>query len=285
MWTPPIRQRLRDGRHHFSHGPIDLVIDVTGEPEACAQGIAAAWIRFETILPELAGELTLLRSRYEGSMAFEGAVARRMTRAVAPYAADVFVTPMAAVAGAVADEIRATIDGAGEFDRVHVNNGGDIAVSLRGEARIRVGLVQDTEAPDVHDTVDLGAGDGIGGIATSGRHGRSFSLGVADAVTVLAADAAGADAAATLIANAVDIDSPNVRRRPARDLDPDSDLGALPVTVDVAPLDAEEASKALDAGAARAQDYLRRGLIRGAAFYLQSHKRVVGAATLLEEQV
>ena len=43
------------------------------------------------------------------------------------------------------------------------------------------------------------------GIATSGWRGRSFSLGIADAVTVLAATAAEADAAATVIANAVDL--------------------------------------------------------------------------------
>ncbi|WP_204349766.1 hypothetical protein, partial [Klebsiella pneumoniae] len=81
-----------------------------------------------------------------------------------------------------------------------------------------------------------GYGDGIGGIATSGAQGRSFSLGIADSVTVLARDAASADAAATLIANAVDLDHPAIRRRPARNLDPDSDLGDRLVTVGVGDL-------------------------------------------------
>ena len=57
-------------------------------------------------------------------------------------------------------------------------------------------------------------------------------------MTVLARDAATADVAATLVANAVDIDSPAIRRRPARELDPDSDLRDLPVTVSVGALDA-----------------------------------------------
>ena len=72
------------------------------------------------------------------------------------------------------------------------------------------------------------------GVATSGRHGRSFSLGIADAVTVLARTASQADAAATIIANAVDLPGhPAVRRMPANELQPDSDLGARPVTRDV----------------------------------------------------
>ena len=64
------------------------------------------------------------------------------------------------------------------------------------------------------------------GVATSGWRGRSFSLGIADAVTVLAATAAAADAAATIIANAVDLPGhPAIARRPASELEDDSDLG------------------------------------------------------------
>ena len=67
------------------------------------------------------------------------------------------------------------------------------------------------------------------GIATSGWRGRSFSLGIADAVTVLADRAAAADAAATIIANAVDLPGhPAIVRVPACELAPDSDLGRAP---------------------------------------------------------
>ena len=94
--------------------------------------------------------------------------------------------------------------------------------------------------PAINGRVRLDAASGVGGIATSGARGRSFSLGIADSVTVLARDAATADVAATLIANAVNIDSPAIRRRPARELDPDSDLRDLPVTVSVGALDAAD---------------------------------------------
>ena len=83
----------------------------------------------------------------------------------------------------------------------------------------------------------IDADDPARGIATSGRHGRSFSLGIADAVTVLARTASQADAAATIIANAVDLPGhPAIVRCPANELQPDSDLGARLVTRDVGAL-------------------------------------------------
>jgi hypothetical protein len=112
-------------------------------------------------------------------------------------------------------------------------------------------------------------GDGVGGIATSGARGRSFSLGIADSVTVLAASAATADAAATLVANAVDVDHPAILRRPASELDPDSDLGDRLVTVSVGELPRGVVLAALEAGRKRAADYLARGLIVDAALTLQ----------------
>ena len=277
MWTAPIRQELDGNRHHFSHGPIDLVIEVTGDATAAAHAVDLAWARFETVLPELAAELPALRRPCRPSTTFDGPVARRMQAAVLPFARGTFVTPMAAVAGAVADEICAVIDAAGRFERIHVNNGGDIALRLAPGRVMRIGLVPDPEAgrSPVTGMIALRGGDGICGVATSGRHGRSFSLGIADAVTVLARDAASADAAATLIANAVDVRSPGIRRVPATDLDPDSDLGDRLVTVAVEPLGDAEVAKALEAGAARGHEYLGRGLIAAAALHLQSGLRIV----------
>jgi hypothetical protein len=121
------------------------------------------------------------------------------------------------------------------------------------------------------------ADDCTRGVATSGRHGRSFSLGIADAVTVLARTASEADAAATIIANAVDLPGhPAVVRRAARDLQPDSDLGGLLVTRDVGELSGSEIDDALGAGAASAKKLLGAGLIEGAALRLQGEMVVVG---------
>ena len=128
------------------------------------------------------------------------------------------------------------------------------------------------------------ADDPARGVATSGRHGRSFSLGIADAVTVLARTASQADAAATIIANAVDLPGhPAIVRCPAQDLQPDSDLGARLVTRDVGELSESEIEAALEAGAACARKLLAAGLIEGAALRLQG-ETVVIAAKIIQTQ-
>ena len=137
---------------------------------------------------------------------------------------------MAAVAGAVAEAVLAAMTAAAPLTRAYVNDGGDIALHLTPGTSLAIGVVRSLEKAVPEGEVTITYDMPVRGIATSGRHGRSFSLGIADAVTVLARDAPAADAAATLIANAVNIDDPAIIRRPARDLDPDSDLGDLPVT-------------------------------------------------------
>jgi hypothetical protein len=207
-----------------------------------------------------------------------GPVARRMVAACAPFAG-VFITPMAAVAGSVADELMAAMTAAAPLTKAFVNNGGDIAVHLSPGASLEIGIagdLADGAIPALAGRITLHGGLGIGGVATSGRGGRSFSLGIADSVTVLAANAAAADAAATLIANAVDIDSPAIARALASALDPDSDLGDRLVTVDVGPLTAAEVVAALENGRRRAEDYRRAGLIAAAALTLKGQTLIAG---------
>lgn len=270
---------LGDGRRlHLQDGPIDLVIEASGRRDAVEAAYAAAVTRFTGLLDELCAELGELRAPARPlTSALRGRVALRMHAAVAPFAAEIFITPMAAVAGAVAEEICAAIAGAAPLDRAYVNNGGDIALHLADGARFTVGLVDRPDRPALTGTAVIGARDGVRGIATSGRHGRSFSLGIADAVTVLAATAAQADAAATVIANAVDLPNhPAVMRVPACELQPDSDLGALPVTRSVGALSGAEIGEALASGAAVARDLVTRGLIKAAALRLCGESRMVG---------
>jgi ApbE superfamily uncharacterized protein (UPF0280 family) len=206
-----------------------------------------------------------------------------MAAACRPFA-DVFVTPMAAVAGAVADELMAAMRAAAALERAYVNDGGDIAVYCAPGAMLDIGVAGDFRRgpiPGLNGQVRIRHGDGIGGIATSGANGRSFSLGIADSVTVLATDAATADVAATLIANAVDIDHPSILRRPASALDPDSDLGDRLVTVSVGDLPRGAVLAALEQGRRRATDYLAGGLIADAALMLRGETASpLGAAAL-----
>jgi ApbE superfamily uncharacterized protein (UPF0280 family) len=276
--APPQKQRLADGRLHLHDGPIDLIIEAFGETSAAEEAYAAAWRRFATILDELCAELPLLRADPRGAQAPQGAVARRMAAAVAPFRARRFITPMAAVAGAVAEEVLEAMTAGRQLTRAYVNNGGDIALHLgRGET-FSIGMVECPDWPRLIGRATIEAADRVRGVATSGWRGRSFSLGAADAVTVLAASAAVADAAATLIANAVDIPGhPAIRRTLARDLDPQSDLGERRVTVAVGPLAPGETERALAAGVSEAELWLELGLIQAAALRLREETRLVGA--------
>ncbi len=247
--TPPVRALLADGRRrHFQHGPIDLVIEAFGAPDQIFAAYEAAWQRFQTILEELVDELPVLRA--PTGQPVSGAVARRM-KAACEVHRDVFVTLMAAVAGALADEVLAAMTAAATLDRAYVNNGGDIAIHLAPGETFRTGIVTLGVTPALDGFADITAE--VGGIATSGWRGRSLSLGIADSVTVLAASSAQADVAATLIANAVQVDDPAVRRQPASSLDADSDLGDRLVTVDVGSLSPEAVALALERGLAMAR--------------------------------
>ncbi|HEY7759239.1 MAG TPA: UPF0280 family protein [Burkholderiales bacterium] len=277
------RAPLSDGRWHFQHGPIDLIIDADGDPRSVSQALEAAWQRFETILGELVGELRLLRSPVEQAQGVRGGVARRMLAACWPHR-ERFITPMAAVAGAVADELIECFGAQAGVRRAYVNNGGDIALHLAPGQCYRVGLFADLGRSARHKPLNL---DGrfevtaalpVRGVATSGWRGRSFSLGIADSVTVLAHTAAQADAAATMIANAVTVDDEAIVRRPANSLKDDTDLGDRPVTVEVGTLSPGRVACALEAGAGHAHGLLEREVIWAAWLWLQGQARSVGGS-------
>lgn len=279
--APAVIVALPDGRLHLQEGPIDLVIGLDGTRAAMAEAARVAAAAFEGLLAGLAAELPLLRTPIGADPpALRGPVARRMAAAVWPFRRG-FITPMAAVAGAVAEEVLEAIASIPGLLMAHVNNGGDIALFLAPGQVLRIGLVPSLERAAPEGLVRIEAADAVRGVATSGWPGRSFSRGIADAVTVLAATAAQADAAATVIANAVDVAHPAVRRAPADSLDPDSDLGALPVTVAVGALPPESIEAALDAGEAEAEGLLQRGLIEAALLVVQGAMRAVGAPRLL----
>jgi hypothetical protein len=276
---------LPDGRLHLRHGPIDCLCRAWGEPGEVRAGYAQAARYFATVLEGLCAELALLRTPLPFARP-RGAVAQAMHDACVPFAAG-FVTPMAAVAGAVADAVLAAMLAGRVLARAFVNNGGDIAFHLAAGEALRCGLVADLAAPALDGAFVLRADRPARGLATSGRAckgqgGRSFSFGIADAVSVLARTAAQADAAATIVANAVDLPGhPAVARRAACDIDPASELGSRAVTWEVGGLTGGEIAAALDAGAAMADKLLGLGLIEGAVLSLQGSVRVCHAGGAL----
>jgi len=269
------------------HGPIDLIIEATGDFHEIRAAYEAATTRFATILDELCEELSFLRSQTSpGSPLPNGRVARRMVNAVLPFSAREFITPMAAVAGSVAEEISGIMTRTAYLKKVFVNNGGDIALHLAPGESISVGMVQRPDALSLFGTLQIRFTDPVRGIATSGWRGRSFSLGIADAVTILAATSSMADAAATVIANAVDLPGhPEILRIPAREIAPDSDLGELPVTRSVGKLKSEEIDNALSRGQIVTEQLMAEELICGAALHLQGETRIAHSPDYLPYSV
>ncbi|NKB39056.1 MAG: UPF0280 family protein [Gammaproteobacteria bacterium] len=267
--------RLSANRLHLQQGPIDLVIRAEGDPTAIDTAYANAEQRFQSVLFELVSELPLLRSQTTLSSKPGLSVALRMWEATALFP-EYFITPMAAVAGSVADEIlKVMLNDCNGLKKVFVNNGGDIALWKDVGEKFRIEVVPQPVRKHFSErspfTVNIGNNTHVGGVATSGRHGRSFSLGIADSVTVLAGNAAIADAAATLIASAVRVESEKIKTQPACEIDPDSDLGQLQVCTDVGMLEEEEFRGALNNGRQVAAEFIENGVITSAFLFLQNH--------------
>lgn len=271
-----------DHRLHLQEGPINLILDVDAFKDIREHLFISAKKRLNTVLRELVLELDLLKLPWKiHSPVPKGEIAQRMFYAVSDL--DVFVTPMAAVAGAVADEIldvmRKTVEKSDYYldnvKRMYVNNGGDLSFWLKNGSSFSVGVIDNIETPELNTKVSLHHESPVRGIATSGWRGRSQSLGIADAVTVLAKSAVEADVAATLIANDVNIEYPGIEKRPASELKDDSDLGSMPVTVDVPSLPDFMVSEALNKGAKTARKFINMGIIETAYLSLQKQTLVV----------
>lgn len=277
--------RLDDGRTHLQHGPIDLIVDIDAPAPIARHALAEAMHRFDPLLEDLMRWRAPLSrplgdGEWRGGQAARGVgarVAKRMCNATRRTAcAGEFVTPMAAVAGSVADEVLDAIVAVAGVRRAAVNNGGDIAVYLAPGQCYRIGVCADPRSGQCAATLVLHE-PGRHGVATSGWQGRSHSFGIADAVTVWCCGpsaAARADVAATLVANAVDADAPAyIDRCPADALEDDSDLGARTVTVAVRTLPASLRRAALAAGTRRAQRSADEGGLRAAWLQLQGEGR------------
>ena len=285
-----------DQRLHLQHGPIDLIISADGAADVVMSAFARAADAFDGLLATLVEELPTLRAPANASQLpdLRGPVAKRMDEAIRPhlyrYESGDFITPMVAVAGSVADYILDAMGGG--LDRAIVNNGGDIALHLSEGTFFDIGTADDRDVCFSNFTkkasgklagnmplkgqIRLGHGDQIGGVATSGWRGRSHSFGIADSVTVLAKNAADADVAATLIANAISVSSPVILRQPANELAPDSDLQDRLVTVAVGLLTDDEIYQALAAGSSLAAAMHEDGQIAAVYARLQGCSFMIG---------
>jgi len=178
------------------------------------------------------------------------------------------LTPLAAVAGTASDVVADFIFSRGGT-KIIVDNGGDIAIRLREGEVARVGVKTEIDAKQPTYLISIDSTMGIGGVATSGLGGRSFTKGIASAATVLSQTAAFSDAAATVIGNFTNVEDPNIMRSLAEKIYPDTDIAGEWVTVKVGRLCEEKIEKALTNGLSKANSICEKGLIKGAFIALQ----------------
>ncbi len=232
------------GKVLFNHGPTTMVVVADREGEPLTETICAAFDVINQALIDISASLQELKQPPQkvDSEKLTG-LAKNMLEAVLAVD-EPTLTPMAAVAGAVADAVADWIFDQGA-SRVMVSNGGDVAIRLRPGQSVKVGVVTSLSTGQTDRVITVHAEDGIGGICTSGLGGRSFTRGVADGVCVFSSRCILADALATHIANCSYVESEAVARMKAIHLAPDTDIPDLEVTVSVDKLSTKEAKQAL----------------------------------------
>ena len=260
------------------YGPITLTISAWADGEPRPVMAAKAAVFALGLLGEMSSLQPLLKTPAKKIKNLKDClpILRKAVRSCRAVSRE--LTGLAAVAGLTADEVLGEALRLGA-DRVIVNNGGDVALITCAGQPVRLGLKTHPEGEVTH-YLEIAARDKIGGVATSGWTGRSFSTGVADVVTVWAGDCATADAAATWIAGRTDLNSGKVSRSPARDLDPGTDIPLLQVTRGVGRLTKEEREEALAAGQAESRKLIERNVIQGVFLAVQGeHRWLCGPAS------
>jgi ApbE superfamily uncharacterized protein (UPF0280 family) len=251
----------KDNRLFLQHGPIDIVVEAIGKDKYLAYEKVKTY--FKTLLSDLVLELELLKKEVQYDRQFTNQIAQKMQQATQEFHPD-FITPMAAVAGSVADSVLEVLTSGFILEKAYVNNGGDVSFYLNKGQSMKSSLAS---MPDTFTEIKYE--DKSRGVATSGWRGRSFSLGIADSVTVLANNAAMADAAATMIANSVDLkDHHLIKKKYAQDLNDNSDLFGQMVTTEVGELSQKDIIKAINNGHNKAKKYLGKNLINSALIQL-----------------
>ena len=257
-----------DNRLFLRHGPINIVLEAIGIDKDLAYQNVKGY--FETLLEQLVLDMELLKEEVVFNRKFNNKISQSMQDATERYS-PAFITPMAAVAGSIADNILRVLINDTNLEKAYVNNGGDVSFYLNKNQIMKSSL---GAIPNM--IAEIKYKDKSRGIATSGWRGKSFSRGIADSVTVLADNAAMADAAATMIGNAVDIyNHPKIKKRPANEMYEDSDLKNFLITVEVGLLTKVEIKEALKNGYQTALQYINKDLINTALIQLSEYFCIV----------
>jgi len=262
-------QTLPKGITLVEYGPMRMTIHASEQgvplPNLAEDGALLA----TGLLEDLSKHLAILKreSATLGMGRLYPDVVRRMIEATRVMG-EPDLTPLASVAGSISEVVADFIFSQGGT-KVIVENGGDLAIRLREGEVARVGIKTEIDSEKPAYLLSLDSGMEIGGVATSGLGGRSFTKGIASAVTVLAHKASLADSAATVIGNFTNTDDPQITRTLAERIYPDTDIAGEWVTVKVGALSPQRIEEALNNGMSKANSLTKQGLIKGALIAVQ----------------
>jgi len=283
LWETDIIE-LGDGTVLVECGPMRMFLAAwqgsVSRPDRCSDAARQA----VAFLEQIAAGRSLMHAPARDIPRPVGHPLLRVMWEAAILVGDPDLTPMAAVAGTIADATADYLVGLG-MTRVVVNNGGDVALRLVSGERLSVGIRPDVTDRRISHRVVLTPELHVGGVCTSGLGGRSLTRGVASAATVFACRAAVSDAAATAVANATLIAIPAVERRRAEEIDPDTDIKGLDVTVTVGNLSETEIAAAIDQGIRRADRLIDEGVIAGACVAVKGRMECTEAFAQLVEKI
>jgi len=257
-------QTFSNGSVLVDYGPMRMFISVFEDGKSLVTLAQEGAHLASRVLEDLAGFLPVIKKKAQGlevEKKFPDVI-RRMIEATQRME-EPDLTPLAAVAGAASDVVADFIFDQGGT-KVIVDNGGDIAIRLREGEVAKVGVKTDIHASRPSYMISIDSTMGIGGVATSGLGGRSFTKGIASAATVLSKSAALADAGATVIGNFTNVDDARIRRSLAERIYPDTDIVGEWVTTEVRGLSPEKIEEALTNGLTKAYSIDKKGLTRGA---------------------
>jgi ApbE superfamily uncharacterized protein (UPF0280 family) len=258
---------LRPGLYFLDYGPMQMTLSAFCGKEPLGQEIMDAAMYAKYLLAELApclrvaklpaGEIKQCPTSPEVLAMMIDAVKR---------CPDPSLTPMAAVAGSIADKVADFLVQRGAT-KVMINNGGDIALRLAEGESVKVGITSDLNSRAVSHIIEVESVSQVGGIATSGLGGRGFTKGIASAVVVLGVNCRLADACATLVANHTFSPDPEIKQVRAEKLDPDTDICGHLVTAALGRLQPKTWQQALHNGLTQAREVVEQGIIYGAVIF------------------
>lgn len=269
---------IGDGRVLAQYGPMRLAIDVHSERGPDSEMAADAAEYAFSLLPRLVPAKKMFsRGNYASTLksGFEEQLFNQMIQAVEMVRWP-DLGPMATVAGMISESVALFLKEAGAV-RAIVENGGDLAIFLTPGQTASVGIRLGVMASEpVYKMTLRGDRHSLWGVCSSGLGGRSLTQGLADTALCVAASAVVADAAATALGNACNVQSPKVRRILAETVEPDTDIAGLLVTESVADLSESEIDAAIDNASIYAHGLVHDGVIMGAVVSLGGKVAVTG---------